>query len=50
MSKFYFAQIKSVYYFHSYKFALSDSVAYLGKYSVKSCTENVYEFFLRTFS
>ena len=38
MSRFYFAQIKFVYYFHSYKFALSNSVAYLGKYSVKSCT------------
>ena len=38
MSRFYFSQIKFVYYFHSYKFALSDSVADLGKYSVKSCT------------
>ena len=38
MSRFNFVQIKFVYYFHSYKFALSDSVAYLGKYSLKSCT------------
>ena len=38
MSRFCFAQIKFVYYFPSYKFALSNSVAYLGKYSVKSCT------------
>ena len=38
MCRFYFALIKFVYYFRSYKFTLSNSVAYLGKYSVKSCT------------
>ena len=38
MSSFNFVQIKFVHYLHSFKFALSDAVAFFSKYSLKSNT------------